>query len=360
MTQQSESESKTEEPTEKKIFDEYARGNIPVSREASLFAATAAMLLVTVFLARNVLRSITFTLQEVSNDPGGRAVHAAPDAIALLSALAWDVSRPLIPALAVLLAAGLASAFLQNAPRLVLKRIEPDFARISLVNGWHRIFGAHQRTEFIKSVSKLISITVILWAVMRSQRHALTGALLLDPDAIPELILTTANRLLMAVCAITAALLAADIVWVRARWRKDVRMTKQEIKDEMKEAEGDPLRKARLRSLALDRRRKRMIAAVPRATLIIANPTHYAVALRYVREEGGAPVVISKGQDFIALKIREIAEQHAIPIVEDVALARSMYKAVEVDRPIPPEFYRAVAEIIHVLYAKSGHRAYAK
>jgi flagellar biosynthesis protein FlhB len=106
------------------------------------------------------------------------------------------------------------------------------------------------------------------------------------------------------------------------------------------------LRKARLRSLALDRRRKSMIAAVPRATLVIANPTHYAVALRYVREEGGAPIVLSKGQDFIALKIREIAEQHAIPIVEDKSLARSMYNGVEVDRPIPPEFYKAVAEII--------------
>ncbi len=360
MTQQSESESKTEDPTEKKIFDEYERGNFPVSREASLFAAIAATLLATVFLARTAVRSITLTLQEVASDPGGQAVHAAPDAIAFLSALAWDICRPLIPVLAILLVAGLASAFLQNPPRLVLKRIEPDFARISLANGWQRLFGAHGRIEFVKSVSKLISISVILSAVMRSQWNALADAMLLDPDAVPELVLTIAARLLMIVCAFTAALLAADIFWVRARWRKDIRMTKQEIKDEMKEAEGDPLRKARIRSLALDRRRKRMIDAVPRATLVIANPTHYAVALRYVREEGGAPIVISKGQDFIALKIREIAERHAIPVVEDVALARSLYHAVEVDSPIPPEFYRAVAEIIHLLYAKSGRRAYAK
>jgi flagellar biosynthetic protein FlhB len=162
----------------------------------------------------------------------------------------------------------------------------------------------------------------------------------LDPDAVPELILTIAMRLLMAVCVVTILLLAVDLLWVRMHWRKDIRMSKQEINDEMKEVEGDLLKKARLRSLALDRRRKSMIAAVPRATLVIANPTHYAIALRYVREEGGAPLVVSKGKDLIALKIREIAEQHLIPIIEDKLLARSMYDSVEVDRPIPPEFYK--------------------
>jgi flagellar biosynthesis protein FlhB len=235
------------------------------------------------------------------------------------------------------MAAGLVSTFLQHAPRFTPARLRPDIARISLVNGWRRIFGAQGQAEFFKSVGKLISIVIVVSAVLRSQRHALIGAMLLDPDAIPEVVLMVATRLLMAVCAITVVLLAADLFWVRALWRKGVRMTKQEVKDELKEAEGDPLRKARLRSLALDRRRKSMIAAVPRATLVIANPTHYAVALRYVREEGGAPLVVSKGKDFIALKIREIAEQHSIPIVEDKPLARSMHDGVEVDRPIPPE-----------------------
>jgi len=182
----------------------------------------------------------------------------------------------------------------------------------------------------------------------------------LDPDAVLELILTIAMRLLMAVCVVTILLLAVDLLWVRMHWRKDIRMSKQEIKDEMKELEGDPLKEARLRSLALDRRRKSMIAAVPRATLVIANPTHYAIALRYVREEGGAPLVLSKGKDLIALKIREIAEQHLIPIIEDKLLASSMYDSVEVDRPIPPEFYKAVAELVHILYAKSSHKALVK
>jgi flagellar biosynthetic protein FlhB len=129
-------------------------------------------------------------------------------------------------------------------------------------------------------------------------------------------------------------------------------MTRQEIKDEMKQAEGDPLVKARLRSLARDRARRRMITAVPRATVVITNPTHYAIALKYDRETGGAPLVVAKGADLVALRIREIAAKHDIPIVEDKPLARAMYDAVEVDQWIPAEFYRAVAKILHFIYSR--------
>jgi flagellar biosynthetic protein FlhB len=164
-------------------------------------------------------------------------------------------------------------------------------------------------------------------------------------------------HLISTVAVANIILVAADLVWSRVFWQRQLRMSRREIKDELKQADGDPIVKARLRSLARDRLRKRMIASVPRATLVIANPTHFAVALRYVREEGGAPVVLAKGQDLIALKIREIAEKHAIPVIEDRLLARSLYKAVEVDKMIPPEFYRAVAEIILFLSSrKAGAR----
>jgi flagellar biosynthesis protein FlhB len=360
MAQQADSENKTEEPTEKKILDEFERGNVPISKEAQLFAISATTLVILAFLARDTLRTLTFTLAQLANDPSGWLLLTSSDAISLFTTLVVEMGRPLVPIVVILTVAGLASNFLQHPPRFAFARLRPDFARISIVNGWRRIFGAQGWTEFLKSAAKLISVTIILSMVLRSQRNALIAAMSLDPDAIPEAILTIATRLLTAVCVITVVLLAADLLSVRALWRKGVRMTKQELKDELKEAEGDPLRKARLRSLALDRRRKSMIKAVPRATLVIANPTHYAVALRYVREEGGAPVVVSKGKDFIALKIREIAEQHSIPIVEDKSLAKSMHDGVEVNRPIPPAFYKAVAEIIHILYAKSGRKAHAR
>ena len=126
-------------------------------------------------------------------------------------------------------------------------------------------------------------------------------------------------------------------------------MTRQEVKDELKQSEGDPLVKSRLRSLGRDRARRRMINTVPTATLIVANPTHFSVALRYKPDQDAAPVVVAKGQDLIALKIREIAAQHSIPIFEDVPLARALYKQVNVDQMIAPEFYKAVAELIRVI-----------
>jgi flagellar biosynthetic protein FlhB len=356
MQPSADNDSKTEEPTEKKILDEIEGGNIPISREASFFASVAATLVIAAFLSRDLVRSLTLTLERLSSDPAGWALQNSADVIALCKTAALEIAKPLIPVITILTAAGLASSLFQHPPRAVFARIYPDLNRISLVNGWNRIFSAAGQTEFLKSVLKLTAIAFVLLAVLRQQQNALTGAMLLDPETIPELILTIAMRLLMAACVVTILLFAADLLWVRLHWRKSLRMTKQEVKDELKDIEGNPLRKARLRSLALDRRRKGMIAAVPKATLIVANPTHYAVALRYVREEGGAPIVLSKGKGFIALKIRQIAEQHSIPVIEDKPLARSLYDSVEVDRPIPPQFYKAVAELIHLLYVKSSSR----
>lgn len=133
-------------------------------------------------------------------------------------------------------------------------------------------------------------------------------------------------------------------------------MTRQEIKDEQKQLEGDPIVKARLRSLARDRARQRMMAAVPKATLVIANPTHYAIAMRYQRDRDPAPVVVAKGQDLIAIRIREIATEHGVPVFEEPALARSMYRQVSVDSLIPPEFYKAVAELVRRVYALNEAR----
>jgi flagellar biosynthetic protein FlhB len=161
-----------------------------------------------------------------------------------------------------------------------------------------------------------------------------------------------AVRLFLAVIGATILLVAVDLVWSRVFWRRELRMTRQEVKDEQKQSDGDPIIKARMRSLARDRARKRMIARVPRATVVIANPTHYAIALRYVRSENRAPLVVAKGLDLIALKIRSIAEEHGIPVVEDKLLARSLYDKVEVDQLIPPEFYRAVANVILYLMSR--------
>ena len=187
---------------------------------------------------------------------------------------------------------------------------------------------------------------------LRSSHRDFINLLFMEPTVVPGMMQELIVRFLSGVTAAVVVLVGADLAWSRFSWHRDLRMTKQEVKDEHKQMEGDPMIKIRLRSLQRDRSRKRMIAAVPRATLIVANPTHYSVALRYVREEGGAPIVVAKGKDLIALKIRFIAEQNGIPIYEDRALARSLYASVDVDRMIPSEFYKAVAGIILFLAAR--------
>jgi flagellar biosynthetic protein FlhB len=356
MAEETDKESKTEEPTEKKIQDAIERGNLPVSREAAVFASVAALLVIAAFLLKDALRGMTLSLEQILENPAGWRLLSGSDAILLLQVTFWQTLQFLIPIFAVLMVAGLAASFLQNAPRLVLTRIQPDWSRISPLKGWSRIFSLRGGTEFLKSFFKFLSGTVVVIALFQAQQNTLANAMFLDAAAIPEVILMIAMRLLSAISIMTILLFTVDILWVRTHWRQDLRMSRQEIKDEMKQSEGDPMMKARLRSIALDRLRKSMISAVPRATLVIANPTHYAIALRFVREEGGAPVVLSKGKDLIALKIRAIAEEHGIPVIEDKPLARSLYDSVEINRTIPPEFYRAVAELLHFLYAKNARK----
>jgi flagellar biosynthetic protein FlhB len=228
-------------------------------------------------------------------------------------------------------------------------------SRLSLKSGWRRIFGVQGWVEFLKGAFKLGALALLAFLLARAARFEVFNAMFMSPFVLPQLMQTMVIRLFLAVIAAIVLLVVADLVWSRFFWRKELRMTRQEVKDEQKQSEGDPIVKARLRSLARDRARKRMMARVPKATLVIANPTHYAVALRYVRSENRAPLVVAKGLDLIALKIRSVAEKHGIPVVEDKLLARSLYDNVKVDQLIPPEFYKAVANLILFLMSRGKH-----
>jgi flagellar biosynthetic protein FlhB len=217
------------------------------------------------------------------------------------------------------------------------------------------MFGTQALIEFAKSLAKFLAIGGICFALLEQQRRAVMDAMISDPALLPSLVLSMTVRLVSAVCVATIALVALDVFRARFQWRSDLRMTRQELKDELRQSDGDPLVKSRLRSLARDRARRRMIAQVPKATVVIANPTHYAIALKYDRKAGGAPLVLAKGTDLIALKIREVAARHSVPVVENRELARAMYDHVEVDKWIPPEFYKAVAKILFYLYSRGQH-----
>jgi len=350
-------ESKTEEPTEKKIRDSVEQGKVPVSREVPIFATMLALLIIFSFLTVDNVRRLVTVLRRPLDDPAGVPLDNGTDALLLGSAIGIEVAAFLLPIVVVLAIAGIASAYLQNAPHVAFERIQPDLARLSIVQNWRRLFSLQGQTEFFKSVFKFVAITVILAMVLHASEATTVNAMFGDPADLPELILTIALRLVSTISVVTIVLVALDLVWTRGFWRRDLRMTRQELKDEFKQVEGDPLVKARLRSLARDRSRRRMLAAVPRASMVIANPTHYAIALRYVRGEDPVPIVLAKGKDLVALKIREIAEQKNIPVIIDKPLARSLYDGVEIDQVIPPEFYRAVAEIIYFLYSQERKSA---
>jgi flagellar biosynthetic protein FlhB len=349
MAETPDKDSKTEEPTERRIREATEKGNIPISREAPIFASMVGILAIASFFLVDRSAQLSLVLRQLLDDPGGWSLENGSDASQLVAAIGLEAGRFLLPVIATLTIAGLVASFLQNAPSLALDRIRPQLSRISPQQGVKRIFGLQGQTEFLKATVKFIAVAIVVVVILQSDQLRVMSAMYTDPAAVPALILSLAMKLLAAVSVATIVIVAADLVWARVHWRRELRMTRQELKDEVKQAEGDPLVKARLRSLARDRTRRRMIAAVPRATLVVVNPTHYAVALRYHRNEGGAPLVVAKGQDLIALKIREVAEEHDIPVVEDKLLARSLFDSVEVDRMIPPEFYKALAEIIHFL-----------
>lgn len=356
MSETADRESKTEEATEKKLRDAVEKGNLPASREAVLLASFVATLVYLVFIVSGNVTELAGFLSVFLEKPEAWPISTAEDVGFLYRIVFVEIARVVGVVLVLLMVAGIAASALQNLPQFVGERIRPQASRISPAKGWTRLFGAAGLVEFLKSLGKLLfAVLVVAYALKDSQVTLLSG-MLTAPAEFSIVIRDIAINIVFAITFVMAVIALADLVWQRFHWRQDLRMTRQEVKDEMKQAEGDPIVKSRLRSLARDRARQRMMAAVPRATLVIANPTHYAIALRYVREQDAAPVVLAKGTDLIALKIREIAEANGVPVFEDVALARSMYKQVSVDSMIPSQFYQAVAELVRVVYSGKANR----
>lgn len=354
MADEPEKDSKTEEATEKKIRDTIEKGRLPSSREAPILASFLAILIFGIFLAERSSADLGMFLAIFLERPEAWPLDTAKDVSVLYTVVLTQVGKALLVLVVLLMAAGVVASVVQNLPQFVAERIRPQASRISPAAGWKRLFGAQGFVEFAKSVAKLVVVCVVLALVLRGSLETLLSGMITAPAVFTVVMNGMAVQIVTVIVAVMAVIAAADLVWSRFHWRQELRMTRQEVKDELKQSEGDPIVKSRLRSLARDRARRRMMTEVPKATLVIANPTHYAIALRYVREEHSAPVVLAKGTDLVALKIREIAEANGIPVFEDVALARSMYKQVSVDSVIPPQFYQAVAELVRAVQASKA------
>ncbi len=347
MAEEADKDSKTEEPSEKKISDAMEKGNVPFSREPAVLASVMAMLIVAAFQVGPGVLDITQGLAGFIERPGEWNFAEAGAALHLARQVGWLGLAFLVPLLTVFMVAALVASLAQNTPRLVVKRIRPELSRISPKKGMKRLFGAQGWVEFLKACFKFAAVSVIVAVLLRSETGHVMNTVLQDPRLLPAVLLELSLQLLSAVVLAAVVLAVADHAWSRRYWWNNLRMTRQEVKDEHKELDGDPIVKARRLSLARDRLRRSMLAAVPKATVVLTNPTHYAVALRYEQGRDAAPVVVAKGQNLIALKIREIAQNSGVPVMENKALARALYRQVEVDQMIPEEFYVAVAEIIH-------------
>jgi flagellar biosynthetic protein FlhB len=345
-------ESKTEEASEKKIRDTVEKGKLPFAKEAPIFASFVAILLFAIFFAESSAARMAHFLSLFLEKPEDWSLGSERDVILIMQIVMFESGKILLALMLLLVTAAIAASVLQNTPRFVLERIKPQFSRISPKEGFTRLFGAQGLAELLKSLGKLTFASIILAIAMRNAQSELISGMNTHPAVFGLVINDIAQQILVAITLVMLVIAAADIIWSRFHWLQDLRMTRQEVKDELKQTVGDPIMRMRIRSVQRDRARQRMMSAVPNATLVIANPTHYSIALRYVREENDAPVVVAKGQDLVALKIREIAEEHGIPIFENVELARSMYKQVSVDSLIPAQFYQAVAELVRVVYSR--------
>ena len=353
MAGDSQHEDRTEAATPRRLQKAREEGQVPVSRELTGFAGLAAVTLALVLAAPGAahelaLRLSVFLVRAHELTLGTSVFRRAGLAW-------WGATAPFV--LAAMLA-GAVVVLVQTRFLLSGKTLRVDFSRISPRKGLRRLLGPDSLIEAGKSLAKIAVLGVVLWRVLWSD---LPG-LMLAPYGDPNQILTRAAEpvlhVLLAVLAAQAGIAVLDYAWVTLRHGRGLRMSRHDILEEQRETEGDPRMKARLRQIRNFRARKRMLAAVPKATVVITNPTHYAVALAYDRAKYAAPRVVAKGVDTLAARIREVAETNRVPVVANPPLARALYR-VELDADIPAEHYQAVAEIIAYVWrlGRRGSRA---
>jgi flagellar biosynthetic protein FlhB len=252
-----------------------------------------------------------------------------------------------IPVLLLTLAALIGTA-IQHRILFSVEPLTPHLSKISPAAGLRRLFSKQALANFAKGLAKLTIFGAVIASLLWPQRYRLAGLIGADPVLILPFTQSLAMQMLGTVVAILAIVAAADYLFQYRQWYERQKMSLRELKDEFRQTDGDPMVKGKIRQLRQSRMRKRMMAAVPKASLVITNPTHFAIALRYERGMS-APICLAKGVDLIARRIREVAEAHGIPVIENPPLARALHATVEIDQEIPPEHYRAVAEIIGYL-----------
>jgi len=343
MAEDSDNE-KTEEPSQKRLDEALQRGDVVKSQEVNTWFVMGGATLVLMIFSGSMSSSLMTSMRGIV----ANAHQIRVDGPAL-PGLFQKIGVELITALAVpflvLLVAAVGGNMIQHRLVWSFESLTPKFSKISPMAGLKRLFSVQTLATFAKGLVKLILVGVVLTALMWPERHRFEGLISTDPAVLLPFIKVLALKLMGAVVAMLALVAAVDYLFQYRQWHERQKMSLQELKEEFKNTEGDPHIKGRLKQLRQVRMRKRMMANLPKASVVITNPTHYAVALQYERGME-APICVAKGMDALALKIRELAGKHSIPIVENPPLARALHATVEIEDAIPPEHYKAVAEVI--------------
>lgn len=360
MADEQDESQKTEEPTAKKLEEAHEKGEVAKSQEVKhwfiLFSVTVVILVSaksSMAGIREILGGVLASSYSVRMD-GNSILNFVAE---VFSGVSGYMALPVI----ILMMGALTGAVIQHKPILTTEKIIPKLSKISPLAGLKRLFSMQNFVEITKSIIKITIVGCMVAFLVWPERDRLEQMMTRDPSEVADVIYIMVLRILGGVVAIMAAIAGLDFMFQKFQHLKKMRMTKQEVKDELKQTDGDPHVKARLRQIRQERARTRMMAAVPDADVVVTNPTHYAIALKYDQGKMEVPMVVAKGVDHIALKIREVAAEHNIPILENPPLARALFATVEVDEEIQEDHYKAVAEVVgYIMRLKKGEAAVYK
>lgn len=356
MAEGEDKSQKTEQPTDRKLQKAKEEGDVPKSQEVSGWFTLAAGLAVLAFMGPGVAGDLSATLSaflarphELSQDLGASLDLAAATAVRLIAILGL--------AFLALMAAAIAGNIVQTGLLFTPSKLEPKISKLDPIQGLKRMFGPQGWMNFAKGVGKMALVAIAMFLVMWPRQGDLMALPFVAPIGLLQEVFEAAVQLLIAALIVYAVIAVADFAFQRREFIERNKMSLKEIRDEFKDTEGDPQVRAKLRQIRQERAQRRMMARVPEAAVIITNPTHYAIALEYEQGRTPAPVCLAKGTDEVALRIRELAKEHSIPIVEDPPLARGLHATAELEQPIPVEHYEAVAKVIgYVLSLKDRRR----
>src|SRR5262245_46793585 len=348
MAGEQDDSERTEDPTQRRLDQAIERGDVVKSQEVNAWFVIAAATLALLAFSNSMGSGLTSTFRGLIANSYAIPVDGG-GVLRLFQQLGLEIMAAVAIPFLLLMLAAIAGNMIQHRLVWSAEGLRPSLSKISPAGGFKRLFSKQAVANFVKGLLKLALLGAIMASLLWPQRYRLESVIGMDPLAVAVLSKTLSLELMGAVVAVLALIAAADYLFQYRTWYEKQKMSLKEIKDEFKETDGDPKIKAKIRQLRQSRVRKRMMAAVPTATVVITNPTHFAVALKYDRGMA-APVCVAKGQDNIALKIREVAKQNNVPVVENPPLARALHATVEVDQEINPEHYKAVAEVIgHIM-----------